>query len=173
MDTLGLPISIESLLHGQAVEWERLEFKKGWNPHTVLNIIGAFGSPDPVFQTDDDRNYFLVRFPVHPKSVRQRETIGFRKEFIEHVQAHDDAYVTGEVTGEVTALLRVLLNAPLSRSTAQRALNLKGQANFRERYLDPAMAEGWVEMTQPDSPRSPTQKYRLTDTGRKILEKKI
>ncbi|TLU53227.1 MAG: transcriptional regulator, partial [Chlorobium sp.] len=32
---------------------------------------------------------------------------------------------------------------------------------------------GWVEMTLPDSPRSPTQKYRLTDTGRKILEKKI
>ncbi|MEI6639962.1 MAG: hypothetical protein WCL46_09605 [Chlorobium sp.] len=169
MDTAGLPLSIESLLHGQAVEWERLEFKKGWNPQAVLHTICAFGSQDPVFQTDDDRNYFLVRFPVHPKSVRQREAIGFRKEFIEHVQAHDDAYVTGEVT----ALLRVLLNAPLSRSTAQRALNLKGQANFRERYLDPAMAEGWVEMTLPDSPRSPTQKYRLTDTGRKILEKKI
>ena len=135
----------------------------------IKRAIAQNGSPDPVFETDDDRSYFLVRFPVHPKSVRQREAIGYRKEFIEHVQAHDEAYVTGEVT----ALLRVLLNAPLSRSTAQRALNLKGQANFRERYLDPAMAEGWVEMTQPDSPRSPTQKYRLTDTGRKILEKNL
>ena len=143
----------------------------------IKRAIAQNGSPDPVFETDDDRSYFLVRFPVHPKSVRQREAIGYRKEFIEHVQAHDEAYVTGEVagevTGEVTALLRVLLNAPLSRSTAQRALNLKGQANVRERYLDPAMAEGWVEMTQPDSPMSPTQKYRLTDTGRKILEKNL
>lgn len=139
----------------------------------IKRAIAQNGSPDPVFETDNDHSYFLVRFPVHPKSVRQREAIGYRKEFIEHVQAHDEAYVTGEVTGEVTALLRVLLNAPLSRSMAQRALNLKGQANFRERYLEPAMAEGWVEMTQPDSPRSPTQKYRLTDTGRKILEKKL
>jgi len=26
-------------------------------------------------------------------------------------------------------------------------------------------------MTQPDSPRSPTQKYRLTEKGRQILDK--
>ena len=44
MDTLGLPISIESLLHGQAVEWERLEFKKGWNPQGVLHTICAFAN---------------------------------------------------------------------------------------------------------------------------------
>ena len=44
MDTLGLPISIESLLHGQAVEWERLEFKKGWNPQAVLHTICAFAN---------------------------------------------------------------------------------------------------------------------------------
>ena len=44
MDTLGLPISIESLLHGQSVEWERLEFKKGWNPQAVLHTICAFAN---------------------------------------------------------------------------------------------------------------------------------
>ena len=27
-----LPISMDTLLHGKAVEWERLEFKAGWNP---------------------------------------------------------------------------------------------------------------------------------------------
>ncbi len=140
----------------------------------IKRAISQNGSPDPVFETDDDRNYFLVRFPVHPKSVRQREAIGYRKEFIERAQGHDEAHVTGEVTGQVTgevaALLRALVNTTLSRSMAQSALNLKSQANFRERYLEPALAEGWVGMTQPDSPRSPTQKYRLTAQGREILE---
>ena len=28
---------------------------------------------------------------------------------------------------------------------------------------------GFVELTQPDSPRSPTQKYRLTEKGRALL----
>ena len=30
---------------------------------------------------------------------------------------------------------------------------------------------GFVELSQPDSPRSPTQKYRLTEKGRALLKK--
>jgi ATP-dependent DNA helicase RecG len=29
---MHLPINIDDVLHGQTVEWERLEFKQGWNP---------------------------------------------------------------------------------------------------------------------------------------------
>jgi ATP-dependent DNA helicase RecG len=71
------------------------------------------------------------------------------------------------VAGEVAALLSV----PLSRSEVKGMLNLKSQVNFRERFLDPALSGGSVEMSQPDSPQSPPQKYRQTDAGRKILEK--
>ena len=45
------------------------------------------------------------------------------------------------------------------------ALKLGGRRNFLEKYLSPAIELGFVEMTQPDSPRSPTQKYRLTAKG--------
>lgn len=27
-----LPINIHQLIHGSTVEWERIEFKEGWNP---------------------------------------------------------------------------------------------------------------------------------------------
>ena len=50
------------------------------------------------------------------------------------------------------------------------ALKLGGRRNFLERYLTPAIDAGLVEMTQPDSPRSPTQRYRLTDKGRKAQD---
>ena len=33
------------------------------------------------------------------------------------------------------------------------------------------LAAGFIEMTQPSSPRSPTQKYRLTEKGRAWLKK--
>jgi ATP-dependent DNA helicase RecG len=33
-------------------------------------------------------------------------------------------------------------------------------------YLLPALAEGLVEMTRPDKPRSSKQRYRLTEKGR-------
>jgi len=34
---MALPINIDNLLTGQIVEWERLEFKAGWNPEKILH----------------------------------------------------------------------------------------------------------------------------------------
>lgn len=39
-----LPINIDDLLHGTSVEWERLEFKAGWNPLATLHTICAFAN---------------------------------------------------------------------------------------------------------------------------------
>jgi len=41
---MALPVNIEKLIHGQSVEWERLEFKKGWNPEPVMHTICAFAN---------------------------------------------------------------------------------------------------------------------------------
>ncbi len=49
------------------------------------------------------------------------------------------------------------------------ALDLSHRPTFRHNYLDPALALRLIERTQPDSPRSPTQRYRLTDLGRLVL----
>lgn len=40
-------------------------------------------------------------------------------------------------------------------------LGLRHKPTFRKNYLNPALAAGLVEMTEPTSPRSPTQRYRL------------
>lgn len=41
---MSLPININELITGQTVEWERIEFKKGWNPLDVLRTISAFAN---------------------------------------------------------------------------------------------------------------------------------
>ena len=33
---MALPINIHELIHGSTVEWERIEFKEGWNPEIIL-----------------------------------------------------------------------------------------------------------------------------------------
>lgn len=40
----ALPINIDELLKGLVVEWERLEFKKGWNPEEIIHAICAFAN---------------------------------------------------------------------------------------------------------------------------------
>lgn len=41
---MGLPINIKDLVTGSSVEWERLEFKKGWNPEVVIRSMCAFAN---------------------------------------------------------------------------------------------------------------------------------
>ncbi len=38
---MPLPINISEVIHGRTVEWERLEFKKGWNSETVMHTLCA------------------------------------------------------------------------------------------------------------------------------------
>jgi len=78
--------------------------------------------------------------------------------------------VTGEVTGEVLQLLKALSGITLGRKELRERLGLKSESNFRERYLVPALSNGFIDMTEPDSPKSPKQKYRLTDAGRSVLK---
>jgi ATP-dependent DNA helicase RecG len=41
---MSLPININNLLTGQVVEWDRLEFKEGWNPLDAVQTICAFAN---------------------------------------------------------------------------------------------------------------------------------
>jgi ATP-dependent DNA helicase RecG len=41
---MPLPNNLSDLIHGKSVEWERLEFKAGWNPLAVLHTLCAFAN---------------------------------------------------------------------------------------------------------------------------------
>ena len=41
---MPLPIHIPDLFTGTTVEWERLEFKEGWNPEAALHTLCAFAN---------------------------------------------------------------------------------------------------------------------------------
>lgn len=41
---MPLPININELINGSTVEWERIEFKEGWNPEVILHTICAFAN---------------------------------------------------------------------------------------------------------------------------------
>ena len=77
--------------------------------------------------------------------------------------------VTGEATGEVVRLLNVL-QGEMKRAELQSALGLKHEDHFRDAYLKPAISLGLIELTLPDKPRSPLQKYRLTAQGHALRD---
>jgi hypothetical protein len=85
-------------------------------------------------------------------------------EWTEQVTAH----VAEHVTEQVVQLLRAC-QGEQSRAELMEAVGLTHRAHFRESYLVPALAEGYLEMTISDKPKSSRQKYRLTPAGQTFL----
>ena len=75
--------------------------------------------------------------------------------------------VTPHVTPQVEQLLAAL-QGEMSREELQAQLDLQDRKSFRERYLQPALAQGLIEYSRPDKPNSRLQKYRLTELGRAL-----
>ena len=100
--------------------------------------------------------YLLVGLHEEPESLvpQPREQVG--EQAREQVP---DALPKG------VAWLLKMLRGEMSVLEMMMALKLGGRRNFLEKYLTPSIELGLVEMTQPNSPRSPTQKYRLTPKG--------
>lgn len=72
-----------------------------------------------------------------------------------------------QASPQVTALLQVF-DGDMNRAQLMAQMGLKDRGNFKRNYLDPALADALIEMNQPESPRSPTQSYRLTSKGRAV-----
>jgi ATP-dependent DNA helicase RecG len=41
---MALPLDIDKLLKGRVIEWDRLEFKRSWNPEEIIHTITAFAN---------------------------------------------------------------------------------------------------------------------------------
>ena len=87
----------------------------------------------------------------------------------EQVTEQVTEHVTEQVTEQVTSLVICLEDKSLGRREAMQCIGISSRPTFVYDYLQPAIQAGLVEMTQPDSPKSPTQKYRLTPQGRAFL----
>jgi ATP-dependent DNA helicase RecG len=118
----------------------------------IMLAIRRNRSPEPKFETNRERSFFTVAFPVHPKAKSV------------HAESDTTVQVAVQVTDQVAAILKHA-HGEMTRSQLQKALALKGRANFLRLYLLPALETGLIEMTVPDKPNSRLQKYRLTPKG--------
>lgn len=82
-----------------------------------------------------------------------------------------EAARTDQVSDQVRRLLSAFQGSEmLNAAELMRRLDLQHRPTFRKNYLQPALAEGLIEMTAPDTPQSPAQKYRLTGKGKRITK---
>ncbi len=92
---MALPVNIEKLISGKTVEWERLEFKKSWNPEAVMHTMCAFANDI----NDWDGGYIIIgiaedngRPVLPPEGLEPEQLDSIQKKVIElcnrHMQPH-------------------------------------------------------------------------------------
>ena len=125
----------------------------------ILRAMRENGSPAPVFESDDNRTWFLTRLPVHDR-VRPTPSVEDTVQNAVQAAVQDTVQVRNQVQQLVAALTK-----EMSRAELQAALKLENRAHLATAYLRPALKAGLVEMTVPEKPNSPNQRYRRTATG--------
>ena len=120
------------------------------------------GSPAPVFETDEDRSYFLIRFPAHPSITGKTG-----KASGAHDEAHDGSAIDLSVTER--RILSACGGGPQKASELLEALGYKSRTGNFKKSLSRLLDSRILERTLGSAPRSRNQRYRLTALGEKIL----
>ena len=74
-----------------------------------------------------------------------------------------------ELGARDAALVRACAAAAAAGKELQHAGGYAGRTRSFERRLNRLLSAGLIEMTVPDKPRSPVQRYRVTDKGRAAI----
>lgn len=69
----------------------------------------------------------------------------------------------------ILQLVKIIGTKELKVKEMLQLMNLRNRENFMDLYLSPAIAEGYVSMLYPDTPRHPKQRYLLTVKGIALL----
>lgn len=78
---MALPINIHELLHGNTVEWDRIELKKGWNPEDIIHTLCAYANDI----NNWDGGYIIIGVEEE-KGKAKLPPIGLRVEELDAIQ---------------------------------------------------------------------------------------
>ena len=163
---------------------------------TIKKSLADNSSPNALFETDDDRTYFLVQFKINPNFVSM-EQAGVRVRVQVEAQANlfvinnlkeifslFDTYgvqvkkqvrkqVGEQVEKQKIEKMKIILSfckLEKKRNEILAELGLTNRYANYNNYIVPLIENDLLERTEQSTPRSPNQKYRTTRKGNKLFE---
>ena len=106
----------------------------------------------------------------HHKSLKEKEYI----EFLSQGQARDkpgSSLGQAKLTGSMVAMLEKCATEVSTRGELLQATGFSKRSGGIQRQLKSLLEMNLLELTIPDKPTSPLQKYRLTEKGKMLLDK--
>ena len=146
---------------------KELHFTEGRNTgfKKIRDSLRINGSPKPVFITDDERCQFITKFEIHPEFKKKIKDIslvvqagvqvGVQVSFIDI-----DLKIIKFINNKNLVAIKYILNYLGYKSRTR---------NFRT-SLKKLLDFGFIEMNNPNSPRDPNQRYKITLKGKNYIE---
>jgi ATP-dependent DNA helicase RecG len=124
----------------------------------------ANGSPPPIFETDLNRSFFLVRLTAHPRFLGKLVNLPFVQVESSPTSNSGQRKLGSESGSESVRdrILNALRKNALSRSEIAAIIGHKSITGAVRRALNQLMDSGVVEYTIPEKPQSRLQKYRIS-----------
>ena len=107
------------------------------------------------------------------KEIKRSQKIGQEVEQLSFFyDNNNDNLILGTKKGLSRDHLKILKNCKNESSATElmKILNRTNKSKFKNTIVNPLIENGFFELTNPDKPKSPTQKYRLTN---KFVRRKI
>ena len=100
------------------------------------------------------------------KEIKRSQKLGQEVEQLSFPYDDDkDNLILGTKKGLRQDHLKILRNCKNESSANElmKILNRSNKSKFKNVIINPLVENGFFELTNPDKPKSPTQKYRLTN----------
>lgn len=168
---------------------------KGTGLPIIYKSLEVNGSPPPVFETDNDRSYFLSIIKVHPLAKQIETQIDFEmtkdmtrdKEIIINSLNDADKYlrslndqrwtqVEKQIKSKINDIyLKVLFYCvnPRTREEIFKYIKIYNNSRNFNNYIKPIIEIGWLQYSLPDKPTSKNQKYITSDLAKRLVESNI
>ena len=148
----------------------------------IAEMCKEAGNPAPEWKLQSSGDGLWLRFPFSAAYLdKTREHIEEPESLVEprpdqgqagvqaRVQAGVQAGVQATLSVRDVAMLQACVQQPATSKELRAATSYSGRTKNFRMWLERLLQEELLEMTVPDKPRSPLQRYRLTDKGRAAL----
>ena len=143
--------------------WTGYVDKVGTGTEDIVNLCKDKGLKSPEFHQEED-----FRVVIWRRNLEKRPS----KDQVVTKLSPSSHQVVAKLSSSIPVIFELLgkMANPMSAREMREFCGQKDHTYFKNNVINPLIELGIVEMTHPDSPNSPTQRYRLTEAGKALLK---